>query len=205
MGSPSGGHTPEAIDLFSSSHQLTVFLIVVFLTQCSSLLLKQGWHQVSVLAYEAPWLENTHNLPLHIWQHSKHNHTDYHIQRPENSESGTLDTSATDNNNNRDQGENATQLGPEDWHLHPSSPISYQSYNIVFSFKDKGLFIIFIVHLSTHLPSTYPPHHPLKTLCWELTVYQTPSRASSLAEKKTSKLILRITCDQCWCVSAQAQ
>lgn len=102
-------------------------------------------------------------------------------------------------------GEHATQLGPEDWHLHPSSPISYQSYTIVFSLKDKGLFIIFIVHLSTHLPSTYPPHHPLKTLCWELTVYQTPSRASSLAEKKTSKLILRITCDQCWCVSTHAQ
>lgn len=80
------------------------------------------------------------------------------------SETGTLDTSATDNNN-RDQGEHATQLGPENWHLHPSSPISNQSYTIVFSLKETGLFIIFIVRLSTHLPSTYPPHHPLKTLC----------------------------------------
>lgn len=131
----------------------------MFLTQCSPLLLKQVCHGVSVLIKHPDWKIH---MFFHIWQCTKHGHINHYMQPHENSE---MDTPRHLCNTQQEQSSAGTgnpaaiRLGPEDRHSHPCSSRSNLSYNIVLFLKETGLFIHFIVHLSTQIPSHHLSTH----------------------------------------------
>lgn len=124
------------------------FLIVVFLTQAPPLLLQWICRGVFVPMKHPDWWIQMVSSSLSMSRTRPHwplwatswELWDRYSNREEQSSEGARNPAAV-------------RLGREHRHSDPSSSVSNHPYNSVLCLKEMGLFVHFIVHLSTQIPS----------------------------------------------------